>query len=117
MIVKEKDFVKRLSQACGTDKIAEVARMLDITYQTAKNYWGGSLPNAEVLLKIRERTGADLNWLLTGEEIEEADEVRIRAITDYLSEQLIVMKAKRGRKKPELQATGNPSVANRRKAK
>ena len=29
-------------------------------------WYEGGLPNAETLIKIRESTGCDLNWLLTG---------------------------------------------------
>jgi len=40
---------------------------LDISYQAAKNYLGGRLPEPKVLLKIAESTPYSIHWLLTGE--------------------------------------------------
>lgn len=61
------DFGKRLVIACRTDETAEIARLLEVSYQSAKNYLEGRLPAAEVLITIAHKTGVSLNWLLTGE--------------------------------------------------
>jgi hypothetical protein len=39
---------------------------LNISYQAAKNYLRGRLPNTEILMIISERTGVSIDWLLTG---------------------------------------------------
>jgi hypothetical protein len=39
---------------------------LDISYQAAKNYLQGRLPDSSVLRTVAERTPYSLNWLLTG---------------------------------------------------
>ena len=41
--------------------------MLNISYQAAKNYLQGRLPEAKVLKTISEKTDYSINWLLTGE--------------------------------------------------
>lgn len=65
--VKGEDFPNRLVEACGTSEPARIGRMLEVSYQTAKNYLEGRLPAAEVLITIASTTGVSLNWLLTGE--------------------------------------------------
>lgn len=60
-------FTKRLIEACGTSKPAEIRRMLNISYQAAKNYVNGRLPDSHVLLAISECTSCSIHWLLTGE--------------------------------------------------
>jgi len=65
-IVKNMTFVKRLIDICGTDEPARLQRLLNISYQAAKNYLAGRLPNTEMLLIISERTGCSIHWLLTG---------------------------------------------------
>ena len=64
---KVEDFAARLAVACKTSEPAEIARLLEVTYQTAKNYLDGRLPAAEVLITIAVKTEVSLNWLLTGE--------------------------------------------------
>src|SRR5688572_29936088 len=61
------DFVERLVEVCGTSKPSEISRMLDISYQAAKNYLLGRLPDSGVLLTISERTPYSIHWLITGE--------------------------------------------------
>ncbi|MGC2239085.1 MAG: hypothetical protein WA584_23220 [Pyrinomonadaceae bacterium] len=41
--------------------------MLGISYQAAKNYLEGRLPDSGVLTIIAERTPYSIHWLLTGE--------------------------------------------------
>src|SRR5918997_5884363 len=61
------DFVVRLVEVCGTSKPAEISRMLNVSYQAAKNYLQGRLPDSNVLLTISERTPYSIHWLVTGE--------------------------------------------------
>jgi transcriptional regulator with XRE-family HTH domain len=62
------NFLKRLYEICGTANLAEVSRMTDVPYNTLKNYTSGErLPSADVLIQIRDKIGADLNWLLLGD--------------------------------------------------
>ncbi len=61
------DFVERLVEVCGTSKPAEISRMLNVSYQAAKNYLLGRLPDSNVLLIISERTPYSIHWLVTGE--------------------------------------------------
>jgi hypothetical protein len=60
-------FVNRLVEICGTNEAAHLQRLLNISYQAAKNYLTGRYPNTEILLIISERTGCSIHWLLTGE--------------------------------------------------
>ncbi len=65
-ITKNADFVKRFVEVCDTSQPADVARFLNISYQTAKNYLQGRLPDSNVLRVISERTPYSIHWLLTG---------------------------------------------------
>ena len=59
-------FITRFVEACGTSEPAKIQRLLDISYQAAKNYLQGRLPDSYVLRTIAERTPYSINWLLTG---------------------------------------------------
>lgn len=61
------DFGSRFAEACGTSEAARIQRLLNISYQAAKNYLNGRLPDPRVLLTIAERTPYSLHWLLTGQ--------------------------------------------------
>ena len=63
---KNSDFVKRFVEACGTSEPAKIQRLLNISYQTAKNYLQGRLPHSDVLILIAQRTSYSIDWLLTG---------------------------------------------------
>lgn len=63
---KEK-FVSRFVEACGSDQPGKVAQLLNVSYQAARNYLDGRLPDAKVLRSIAENTPYSINWLLTGE--------------------------------------------------
>lgn len=65
--VENSDFIFRFIEVCGTTKPAEVARLFKISYQSAKNYLAGRLPNPYVLQIIAETTPYSIHWLLTGE--------------------------------------------------
>lgn len=64
--IENSEFVKRFTEVCGTSKPAEISRLLGVTYQAAKNYLQGRLPEAKVLRVISERTPYSIDWLLTG---------------------------------------------------
>jgi len=88
--MQESSFQKRFAEACGSDEPARIQRLLGISYQAAKNYLGGRLPDTKVLMLVAENTPYSIHWLLTGEgeklvrEPERADTLisarRIRAL-------------------------------------
>ncbi|HQU81526.1 MAG TPA: helix-turn-helix domain-containing protein [Pyrinomonadaceae bacterium] len=59
-------FIERLVEVCRTNQPAELAQKLQISYQAARNYLNGRLPDTNVLLLIAERTEYSIHWLLTG---------------------------------------------------
>lgn len=51
----------------GNLKPAAISKAIGMSQPGFSRIWyDGGLPNAETLIKIRESTGCDLNWLLTG---------------------------------------------------
>src|SRR4030095_9577067 len=64
---KENGFGQRFAEACASEEPARIGRFLNISYQAAKNYLGGRLPEPRVLLRIAESTPYSIHWLLTGE--------------------------------------------------
>ena len=60
------NFVDRFTEVCGSSQAADIARLLNISYQAAKNYLEGRLPDSTVLLSIAEGTNYSIHWLLTG---------------------------------------------------
>ncbi len=63
---KNQGFVARFIDVCGTSEPANIKRLLNISYQAAKNYLGGRLPQSDVLILISQRTSCSIDWLLTG---------------------------------------------------
>ena len=63
---KNSAFTARFIEACGTTEPSKVRLLLNISYQAAKNYLHGRLPQTEVLIRIAERTSCSIDWLLTG---------------------------------------------------
>lgn len=61
-----KNFNERFIEVCGSAQPADIARSLNISYQAAKNYLNGRLPDSNVLLAIAEKTPYSIHWLLTG---------------------------------------------------
>ncbi len=59
-------FVRRLTELCGSDKPADLARQLEISYQASKNYLEGRLPDTQTIINISEKTGCSIDWLLSG---------------------------------------------------
>lgn len=66
-ILENIDFVARFTEVCGSSQPVEIARLLNISYQAAKNYLRGRLPDSKVLKTISEQTTYSINWLLTGQ--------------------------------------------------
>ena len=64
---EKKVFIERFTEVCGTAEPAKIQRLLDISYQAAKNYLQGRLPDSYVLRTIAQRTPYSINWLLTGD--------------------------------------------------
>ena len=64
---EKKLFITRLVEVCGTSEPAKIQRLLNISYQAAKNYLQGRLPDPLVLRTIAERTPYSIHWLLTGQ--------------------------------------------------
>ena len=60
-------FVERFIEVCGSSQPNDIARLLNISYQAAKNYLQGRLPDTKVLIAITEKTPYSINWLLTGQ--------------------------------------------------
>lgn len=65
-IVEDRDFAQRLIEVCGTDRPAELGRFLDTSYQAARNYLSGRIPDTHILTLIALKTNYSINWLLTG---------------------------------------------------
>ena len=63
---KNSAFTARFIEACGTAEPSKVRQVLNISYQAAKNYLHGRLPQTDVLITIAERTSCSIDWLLTG---------------------------------------------------
>jgi transcriptional regulator with XRE-family HTH domain len=59
--------VDRFIEVCDSSQPADIARLLNISYQAAKNYLEGRLPDSSVLLAIAEQTDYSIHWLLTGQ--------------------------------------------------
>lgn len=66
-IIENIAFTERFIEVCGTSKPAEIARLLNISYQTARNYLDGRVPESYILVNIAEITPYSIHWLLTGE--------------------------------------------------
>ncbi|MGI9055732.1 MAG: hypothetical protein ACR2F2_08020 [Pyrinomonadaceae bacterium] len=64
--IEKEEFAGRFAEVCGTFEPAKISRLLDISYQAARNYLEGRLPDASVLLAIAEKTPFSIHWLLTG---------------------------------------------------
>lgn len=65
--VENFNFKDRFVEVCGSSQAADIARLLNISYQAAKNYLEGRLPDSSVLLSIAEQTNYSIHWLLTGQ--------------------------------------------------
>lgn len=66
-VVENTEFVERFVEVCGTSKPAEIAELFDISYQAAKNYLAGRMPDTNVLISMSKNSSYSIHWLLTGE--------------------------------------------------
>src|SRR4051812_3522371 len=66
-------FIGRFVEVCGTEKPSEIQQLLNISYQAAKNYLTGRLPDTATLLRITDVTPFSVHWLLTGRGTKFAD--------------------------------------------
>lgn len=73
---KNSEFVARFIEACGTSEPAKITRLLNIPYQTVKNYLDGRFPQSNILILISKRTSCSIDWLLTGRGKKFADDPR-----------------------------------------
>jgi hypothetical protein len=65
-ITKNKAFAGRFIEICGTGEPAKIQQLLNLPYQTVRNYIKGRLPRTEMLVLIANRTSCSIDWLLTG---------------------------------------------------
>ncbi|MBC7900126.1 MAG: hypothetical protein H7070_08745 [Saprospiraceae bacterium] len=63
---EKKEFIERFIEVCGTSEPARIQRLLNISYQAAKNYLLGRYPDTAVLRTIARQTQYSIHWLLTG---------------------------------------------------
>lgn len=57
-------FWERLCYLLQSDEIQRIADRLDLVYNTVANYRRGRQPETSTLIKIYEKTGASIHWLL-----------------------------------------------------
>ncbi len=65
-VLNNNKFAKRFADVCGTSKPSEVVGILNISYQAAKNYLSGKIPNTPNLVNISAKTSCSIDWLLMG---------------------------------------------------
>jgi hypothetical protein len=80
-------FAHRFAEACGSTQPTEIKRLLNISYQAAKNYLAGRPPEAPILAVIADKTPYSLHWLLTGRGKKFASEV-VALDTEILARQI-----------------------------
>ncbi len=94
-IIDEKAIIERVrllrKQYAGDRGKSRFARALGISASTYSYYENDRVPPIEILLKICEVTGADLEWLLTGEKNDKthtfgANIALLRKLDDLLGE-------------------------------
>ena len=93
---KNRDFIERLIEACGTSEPTRLQRLLNVSYQAAKNYLSGRVPATTVLLTIAEKTPYSIHWLLTGKgekftavEIPPNTPLPVRQIRDLIRQECV----------------------------
>jgi hypothetical protein len=65
--MKNSDFIKRFIEVCGTSQAGIICQKFDISYQAAKNYLQGRIPEVNVLIYLSKETSYSIHWILTGE--------------------------------------------------
>jgi hypothetical protein len=86
-IVGNHNYVERLVEICDSSQPNDIARLLNISYQAARNYLMGRLPDSKVLIIISEQTPYSIHWLLTGQGEKFVADV-VNADTLLLSDQI-----------------------------
>ena len=66
-VSKNAGFVSRFVDVCDSDEPVVIQRLLKISYQAARNYLNGRVPEPGILIEISRRTDCSIHWLLTGE--------------------------------------------------
>ncbi len=61
------EFQKRFVAMCGTSNPRTISEFLGISYQAARNYLDGRIPESKVLVRFAEKSPVSIHWLLTGE--------------------------------------------------
>lgn len=57
---------KRLAEIRGERSQREFARQLDVFQQNINRYELGTMPHADFLIRLHQREGVSIDWLLTG---------------------------------------------------
>ena len=93
---QKNSFIERFTEVCGSSEPAKIQRLLGISYQAAKNYLQGRLPDSYVLRTIAERTPYSINWLLTGKgdkfvasHVEEGAPMSARQIREFVRSECV----------------------------
>jgi hypothetical protein len=81
------EFISRFVEVCGSSKPTVIAKQLGISYQAAKNYLAGRMPEPHILIIIAEKTPYSLHWLLTGKGSRFADQT-VRSQADIFASTL-----------------------------
>ena len=62
----KENFSRRLREAFGDLRNKDIAELLGVSKATVTLYTQGHFPPSEMLLRIGEKTGCNLHWLMTG---------------------------------------------------
>lgn len=62
----KENFAQRLREAFGFVRNKDIAEQLGVSKATITLYTNGHLPPSEMLLKIAQKTGYNIHWLMTG---------------------------------------------------
>ncbi len=82
-------FVSRLVAMCGSSNPHVVADFFGVSYNAAKNYLNGRIPEGKVLVGLTEKTPVSIHWLLTGDGdkfVDGADKTEAEMLASILSE-------------------------------
>ncbi len=74
---------------CGSSNPRVVAGFAGVSYNAAKNYLNGRIPEGKVLLSLAEKSPISIHWLLTGDGdkfVNAADKTDAEMLASILSE-------------------------------
>jgi transcriptional regulator with XRE-family HTH domain len=129
IVKKDKDssFGDRLRHVFNGASNIDIAERLGAAPSAITNYMGGRLPAGDILKKIAEQTGCDLNWLLTGKEAKgeggvvpvqesfiDLGEVRRDAVKEFLMAQLVAISNSENKHE---RLDSKPKISSRRNKK